>query len=118
MKRMFSICVTTLALISVAQANIVPKEAQPLSIEGPLGRAGLSEPEYNPRIYDIWCSAKGDDCFLTTTTGGRKLSKSRLKAHIPMADQTTDCSLEFCYNASGDVIGLNPEYPLWSKSKQ
>lgn len=32
-----------------------------------------------------------------------------------MADQTVNCSLEFCYNDDQDVIGLNPEYYLWKK---
>lgn len=117
MKVMFSICAITLGLLSSAvQASPVSNEAQPLSIEGPLGRVGPSE-SYSGRVYDIWCNPKGDDCYFTTTTGGRKLSRARLRAHIPMADYLTNCALEFCYNDANHVIGLNPEYPLWAKTK-
>lgn len=119
MKTMFSICAITLALLaSAVQASPTTDQSQPLSIEGPLGRVGPTEVSYGPRVYDIWCNPKGDDCYFTTTTGGRKLSRERLRAHIQMADDVTNCALEFCYNAERLVIGLNPEYPLWAKSNK
>lgn len=94
----------------------MPGESPTLSVDGPLGRLGPSEvQQYSKKIYDIWCDPEGDNCYLTTTTGGRKLSRERLRAHIPMADQSAYCSLEFCYNDTDDVIGLNPEYALWKK---
>lgn len=118
MKLMFSICAITLSLLSSAvQANPESNAAHPLAIEGPLGKVGPSEPLPGVRIYDIWCNPKGDDCYFTTNTGGRKLSRARLRAHIPMADDTSNCVLEFCYNEQQSVIGLNPAYPLWAKTK-
>ncbi len=116
MKLMQVCCAITLTLLgSVVQANPLSGQSPTLSINEPLAQPGPSEVQYNKKIYDIWCNPKGDDCFLTTNSGGRKLTRERLRAHIPMADQTVNCSLEFCYNDDQDVIGLNPEYYLWKK---
>ena len=94
----------------------MPGQSPTLSVDGPLGRLGPSEVQVSKKVYQIWCDPEGDNCYLTTTASGiRKLARERLRAHIPMAEQSDYCSLEFCYNVTDDVIGLNPEYALWKK---
>lgn len=65
--------------------------------------------------YDIWCDPQGDTCDLTIDGGSDQVSRERLPVYVPVASDTKNCSMEFCYNSTQDVIGLNPAYPLWKK---
>lgn len=65
--------------------------------------------------YDIWCDPQGDSCDLTIDGGSDQVSRARLPVYVPLASDTSNCSMEFCYNPKQDVIGLNPDYHLWKK---
>lgn len=79
---------------------------------GPLFGGALAANTPTPTIkathktFDVWCNPVGDNCVLNT----KPIARARLKAHVPLADDTSNCSLEFCYNDNDDVIGLNPDY--------
>lgn len=60
--------------------------------------------------YEVWCNPVGDSCKVTTTKGSAEVDRSKLVAYLPMATNSSYCSLEFCYNDNDDVIGLNSEY--------
>lgn len=57
-------------------------------------------------IFDIWCNPQGDYCDYQN----QQLTRAQLPQFIPVAKDTSDCMLEFCYNAKTEVIGLNPDY--------
>lgn len=63
--------------------------------------------------YDVWCDPQSDSCEITIDGGDDMVSRERLPVYVPMASVTNNCTLEFCYNSSQDVIGLNPGYHLW-----
>lgn len=65
--------------------------------------------------YDIWCDPQGNSCDLTIDGGSDMVNRDRLPVYVPMASDTSNCSMEFCYNSKQDVIGLNPGYALWKK---
>ena len=65
--------------------------------------------------YDIWCDPQGDSCDLTIDGGSDQVSRARLPVYVPLASDTSNCTMEFCYNSKQDVIGLNPTYHLWKK---
>ncbi|WP_282397111.1 hypothetical protein [Pseudomonas sp. PS01298] len=65
--------------------------------------------------YDIWCDPQGDSCDLTIDGGSDMVSRDRLPVYVPIASDTGNCSMEFCYNSNQDVVGLNPDYHLWKK---
>ena len=59
----------------------------------------------------MWCDPKGDTCDLND----RVVQRKDLPEFVNKALNADNCVREFCYNQSQDVIGLNPEYMLWSK---
>lgn len=65
--------------------------------------------------YDIWCDPQGDSCDLTIDGGSDQVSRARLPVYVPLASDTSNCTMEFCYDSKQDVIGLNPDYHLWKK---
>lgn len=82
---------------------------------GPLFRNGIASPPASPEGYgdvvDVWCDPKGDTCDLND----RVVQRKDLPEFVNKALNADNCVREFCYNQSQDVIGLNPEYMLWSK---
>lgn len=68
----------------------------------------------DPSVYDLWCDPQGDYCYYTTNDGSEyQLTRDELLDYIPIAQDTSDCMMEVCYNADMDVIGLNPDYHLF-----
>lgn len=66
------------------------------------------------QTYDLWCDPRGDLCSFTDDEGVEyKLSREYLPQHIPLAEDTSDCLQEVCYDDNMDVIGLNPDYHLF-----
>ena len=65
--------------------------------------------------YDVWCNPVGDACNITIDGGSDSVGRDRLPVYMPIAKDTSNCNLEFCYNSKEDVIGLNPGYELWKK---
>jgi len=64
--------------------------------------------------YDLWCDPRGDYCYYTTDDGtGYELTREELTTYIPIAQDTSDCDMEVCYDADMNVIGLNPQYHLY-----
>lgn len=84
------------------------------NVVAPLTTSVKATPTANG-TYDIWCDPQGDSCDLTIDGGSDMVSRDRLPVYVPMASDTSNCSMEFCYNSKQDVIGLNPGYALWKK---
>lgn len=82
---------------------------------GPLFRNGTASPPASPEGYgdvvDVWCDPKGDTCDIND----QKVARKDLPKFVRKAMNADNCTREFCYNDKQDVIGLNPEYMLWSK---
>lgn len=65
----------------------------------------------NGVTYDVVCSPRDDMCQYENV----ELSRKQLLEYIPIAQDTSDCMDEFCYNDTFEVIGLNPDYGLYMK---
>lgn len=64
--------------------------------------------------YELWCSPREDLCSYTDANGNRhRLERDELPDYIPIATDVSDCADEVCYDANGDVIGLNPGWSSW-----
>lgn len=73
---------------------------------------GQAQPTSASKVFDIWCNPQGDTCDYQN----QQLTRNQLPQHIPQASDTSNCISEFCYATNGsDVIGLNPDYYIWSK---
>ncbi|HHM9419864.1 TPA: hypothetical protein ACRMDH_003937 [Pseudomonas aeruginosa] len=73
---------------------------------GGTAASSQSKPPSNDVAFDIWCNPQGDYCDYQN----QQLTRAQLPQFIPVAKNTSDCMLEFCYNAKTEVIGLNPDY--------
>lgn len=64
--------------------------------------------------YDVFCPPHEDRCNITVDGVDIEMWRDQLPKYIPIASASKGCYLEFCFNERLQVIGLNPNYAIWS----